>query len=171
MRIADMTKAKAALRVMRDAKIPATMTHIILRACALVLARNPQWHQLVCNYQVLTPGQVDIGLSLAGQTTYAPVVVIHGVDQKPLSALVPFVIDAIDAAVLKERVDLENMRRQMWLIPFGFHAPVHHPDAGQVHLVPAQAGGHLPGEHPAGGGLLRPAALLHREPPRGFGPS
>ncbi len=120
MRIADMTKAKAALRVMRDAKIPATMTHLILRACALVLAKNPQWHQLVCNYKVLTPGQVDIGLSLAGQTTYAPVVVIYGVDQKPLSALVPFVIDAIDAAVLKERVDLENMRRQMWLIPFGF---------------------------------------------------
>jgi hypothetical protein len=57
---------------------------------------------------------------MAGVTSYAPVVVLAGADRKPLSALVPAVIDAIDAAVIKEKRDLEVMRKQMWLIPFGF---------------------------------------------------
>jgi hypothetical protein len=118
--LADMTQAKAALRLLREAKIPATMTHLIVRACALVLARNPQWHRIVCNYRQLTPGTVDIGLSMAGQTTYAPVVVLAAADRKPLSVLIPAVIEAIDAAVEKETRDLEEMRKRMWVIPFGF---------------------------------------------------
>jgi pyruvate/2-oxoglutarate dehydrogenase complex dihydrolipoamide acyltransferase (E2) component len=118
--LADMTRAKAALRLMRNARIPATMAHIIVRACAIVLGRNPRLHQTVCNYRRLTPGAVDIGLSLAGTTNYAPVVVLPGVDELRLSDLVPMVIAAIDAAVDKEKVDLENMRRRLWIIPFGF---------------------------------------------------
>src|ERR1019366_10023347 len=72
MCLADMTRARAAIRLMRDARIPVTMAHLGVRACALVLARNPQWHRLVCNYRRLTPATVDIGLSMAGRTTYAP---------------------------------------------------------------------------------------------------
>jgi len=118
--LVDMTKAKAALRMMRDARIPATITHFVVRATALALARNPRCHQMVCNYRRLLPAAVDIGLSMAGETTYAPVVVLPAADQKPLSALIPAVIEAIDKAVEKERVDLVAMRRQLWLIPFGF---------------------------------------------------
>ena len=118
--LVDMTKAKAALRSLRDARIPATMTHLIVRATALALARNPECHQMVVNYKRLSPGTVDIGLSMAGETTYAPVVVLPAADQKPLSTLIPFVIESIDKAVEKERVDLAAMRRQLWVIPFGF---------------------------------------------------
>ncbi|HLK39117.1 MAG TPA: 2-oxo acid dehydrogenase subunit E2 [Polyangiaceae bacterium] len=118
--LADMTNAKAALRIMRGARIPATMAHLILRACAIVLSRNPNFHQMVCNYKRLTPGRVDIGLSLAGETTYAPVVVIGEADRLPLLDLVPAVISAVDAAMEKEKVDLANMRKYLWLIPFGF---------------------------------------------------
>jgi 2-polyprenyl-6-methoxyphenol hydroxylase-like FAD-dependent oxidoreductase len=50
-----------------------------VRACAIALARNPHLHQIVCRYRRITPGTVDIGLSQAGQTTYAPVVV-HDVE-------------------------------------------------------------------------------------------
>src|SRR5260370_36357258 len=86
---ADMTKVKKALRILRDAKIPATYPHLIVRAVAIGYARNAEEFKLICNYQRLTPGQLDIGLSMAGQTAYAPVVVLRAVDQKPLSALVP----------------------------------------------------------------------------------
>jgi|SRR5580692_2348101 hypothetical protein len=119
-RLVDMSRARASLRLMREARVSATMAHIVVRACALVLSRNPRLHQTVCNYRRLTPGSVDIGLSLAGSTNYAPVVVLPRVDQLPLSALVPSVVAAIDAAVDKERVDLDNMRKLMWVIPFGF---------------------------------------------------
>jgi hypothetical protein len=120
MCLADMTRARAAIRLMRDARIPVTMAHLVVRACALVLARNPQWHRLVCNYRRLTPATVDIGLSMAGRTTYAPVVVIPAVDATPLSTLVPTMIEAIDRAVEREERDLENMRRRLWVIPFAF---------------------------------------------------
>jgi 2-oxoacid dehydrogenase/acyltransferase catalytic subunit len=119
MSLADMTMARAALRILRDARVPATMTHLIVRACALALARNPRLHQLVCNYKRLTPGVVDIGLSMAGATSYAPVVVLPAVDRKPLGTLIPSVIESIDLCVEKERHDLAKMRRQLWLIPFG----------------------------------------------------
>jgi hypothetical protein len=120
MALADMTNAKAALRILRDAKIPGTMAHLIVRACAIALARNPQCHRMVSNYKRVFPGAVDIGLSMIGQTTYAPIVVLPALDRKPLSVLIPFVIEAVDNAAEKEARDLETMRRQFWLIPFGF---------------------------------------------------
>jgi hypothetical protein len=119
-RLVDMTRVKATLKQMREARVPATLSHLVVRACALALKRNPRFHQTVCNYRRYTPDAVDIGLSMAGETTYAPIVVLPAVDRMPLSTLVPHVITAIDAAVAKERVDLDNMRKLMWLVPFGF---------------------------------------------------
>jgi hypothetical protein len=120
MNIVDMTQAKLARRILREKNVPATMTHILVRACALALARNPHLHQTVCHYKRFLSGTVDIGLSQAGQTTYAPVVVLPAVNRQPLGALVPSIIAACDAAADKEAVDLEAMRRWMWIVPFGF---------------------------------------------------
>src|SRR5579863_8428470 len=47
LRQVDMSRAKVALKTLRDARLPATFTHIIVRAAALALARNPELHQLV----------------------------------------------------------------------------------------------------------------------------
>jgi NAD(P)-dependent dehydrogenase (short-subunit alcohol dehydrogenase family)/acyl carrier protein len=116
----DMTRATAALNALGDAGLRGTFTHILLRAAALALVRNPKLHQSIIGYRKLTPGAVDIGLSMAGQTTYAPVVVLAAVDQTPLRALVGQVEKAIAAARLKEAVDLANMRRVGWMTPFGF---------------------------------------------------
>jgi pyruvate dehydrogenase E2 component (dihydrolipoamide acetyltransferase) len=118
--LADMTNAKRARAILRDAKLPATMTHVIVRACALALSRNPHLHQVVCNYRRMTPGTVDIGLSQAGQTTYAPVVVLTGANLLPLPRLVPAVMAACDDALERETVDLDRMRRWLWLVPFAF---------------------------------------------------
>lgn len=120
LRMVDMTQAKTALGVLREAGLQATFTHLIVRSAAIALAHNPDLHQMVCNYRRLTPAAVDIGLSMAGQTTYAPVVIIAAADQKPLAAMVPAVNDAIRAAREKERRDLEDIRRRGWMVPFGF---------------------------------------------------
>jgi pyruvate/2-oxoglutarate dehydrogenase complex dihydrolipoamide acyltransferase (E2) component len=120
LRLVDMTRAKVALKILRDGKVPATFTHLIVRAAALALARNPELHQMVARYKRLTPGQVDIGLSMAGDTTYAPVVVLPAADRSPLGTLVSSTNQAIAAARIKEKIDLANMRKIMWVIPFGF---------------------------------------------------
>ena len=116
----DMTRATAALNALGEAGLRGTFTHILVRAAALALARNPRLHQSIIGYRKLTPGTVDIGLSMAGQTTYAPVVVLAAVDQTPLRTLVGKVEKAIAAGRLKEAVDLRNLRRVGWITPFGF---------------------------------------------------
>ncbi|HEY5146522.1 MAG TPA: 2-oxo acid dehydrogenase subunit E2 [Polyangiaceae bacterium] len=120
MNLVDMTQAKLARRILREANLPATITHLLVRACALALDRNPHLHQTVCGYDRVTPGSVDIGLSQAGQTTYAPVVVLPRVNRRALSELVPEIMLACDAAMERELVDLAAMRRWLWIVPFGF---------------------------------------------------
>jgi hypothetical protein len=118
--LVDMTQANLARRILREARIPATTTHLIVRACAIALARNPHLHQIVCRYRRITPGTVDIGLSQAGQTTYAPVVVLQAANRRSLRELIPTIMDACDAATDREAVDLATMQRWLWLVPFGF---------------------------------------------------
>jgi hypothetical protein len=114
--LTDMTQAKRALRILRDAKIPATYAHLIVRAIALAYLRWPDGVRLLYNYESLTPAHFDVGLSMAGRTQYAPVVVIRAVDQKPLRVLVPAIIGAVDALAMQEASDLARMRN--WWIPF-----------------------------------------------------
>ena len=114
--LADVTNAKKALRILRDAKIPATFPHLVVRAVGMTFAQYPDAVKIICNYQRLTPAALDVGLSMAGQTAYAPVVVIPAVDQKPLSVLVPTIIEAVDAAAAREARDLAALHK--WAIPF-----------------------------------------------------
>jgi hypothetical protein len=109
--LVDMTQVQKAIRILRDAKIPATYPHMIVRALGIGFSNNPHLAQFVSNYQRLIPGKFDVGLSMAGQTAYAPVVVVPAVDRKPLSTLIPTIIDAIDAAAEREARDLAAVGR------------------------------------------------------------
>jgi pyruvate/2-oxoglutarate dehydrogenase complex dihydrolipoamide acyltransferase (E2) component len=119
-RAVDVTWALEAIKALNGMGIRATLTHVLLRAAALALARNPELHQTVCGYRRLTPGTVDIGLSMVGKTTYAPVVVLAAVDHQTLGDLVPATEAAIAAARIKETVDLANLRKVGWTTPIGF---------------------------------------------------
>jgi hypothetical protein len=114
-RIVDMTRARAALEELRKAGLAASFTHVIVRAAALALSRNPRIYQMVCGYQRLTAGRVDIGLSMSGVETDIPTV-LEGVDRKSLGALVAAIDDAIAATRARE----ERLRRTAWWFPFGF---------------------------------------------------
>jgi 2-oxoacid dehydrogenases acyltransferase (catalytic domain) len=114
--LVDMTQVKKAVRILRDAKIPATVPHLIVRAIGIFYARNRGNVRFLYNYRRVTPASLDVGLSMAGQTAYAPVVVIHAVDRKPLSVLVPSIIAAVDEAAAREEHDLAVLRK--WVVPF-----------------------------------------------------
>lgn len=116
----EMTHAKAAVEALRARGLHATYTHIVVRAAALALSRVPRAHEVVCGYRRLSPGRVDIGLSVAGQTNYAPVMVLPGVDSTPLPALVPLINEGAQRTREKEIADLAGMRRTGWVIPLGF---------------------------------------------------
>lgn len=117
--LCDMSQANTVLDALRERGMKATYTHLFVRAAALALDRNPGSHQQICNYRRMHPGQVDIGLSVAGQTSYAPVLVIPQAERRPLPELVPYMMEAVKATKLKEERDLAGMRRTGWIIPFG----------------------------------------------------
>jgi acyl transferase domain-containing protein/acyl carrier protein/NADP-dependent 3-hydroxy acid dehydrogenase YdfG len=119
-RSVDVTIAMNAVRILNEAGIAATLTHAMIRAAALALARNPELHQTVCGYRKLTPGQVDIGLSMAGKTSYAPVVVLAAADRVRLGDTVDTVQEAIMRGREKEAVDLANLKWVGWFTPIGF---------------------------------------------------
>jgi len=119
-RTVDMTRATAALAALAEDGLRGTFTHLLVRAAALALARNPKLHETVVGYRRITPGSADIGLSMLGQTTYAPVVVLHGADRVPLRELVGMVASATAAARTREEHDLQTLRRFGWMTPFGF---------------------------------------------------
>jgi hypothetical protein len=114
-RAVDMTRALASLEVMHAAGVAAALPHVIVRAAALALARHPELHRMVCGYERLSAERVDVGLSIGGLTTDVPLVVV-GVDQKPLPAVVAAVEEAIAAARSKDG----RLRRYAWLTPYRF---------------------------------------------------
>jgi hypothetical protein len=114
--LVDMTQTRKTLRILREGRIPATYPHLIIRAVALAYSRDPSALRIVCNYRRMIPGALDVGLSMAGQTTYSPVVVIPAVNKKPLAALIPAITQAIDAAAAREAGDLKLIYRMA--IPF-----------------------------------------------------
>ncbi len=118
-RLCDMSKAQVALHLLRARGLPATWTHLIVRAVALGLKRSPESHQVVAGYRRLRPAHADIGLSVAGRTNYAPVLIIPQAETRLLPDLVAFLNDAVPAARQKEERDLAGLNRYGWIIPFG----------------------------------------------------
>jgi pyruvate/2-oxoglutarate dehydrogenase complex dihydrolipoamide acyltransferase (E2) component len=116
----DMSQAKRVVTALRSLGHQASYLHVMVRAIALALARCPEAHQLVCGYRRMRPSRVDIGLSVAGQTSYAPVLVIGDATARPLPALVKFLKEEVPRTREKELRDLEGMRRTGWIIPFGW---------------------------------------------------
>ncbi len=118
-RLCDMTYAKQALDTLRARGLPASWTHLIVRAAALGLARCPEAHQVMTGYRRLRPAHADIGLSVAGRTNYAPVLIIPKAEERSLLDLIAFLNEAVPATREKEVRDLAGMERHGWLIPFG----------------------------------------------------
>lgn len=118
--VVDMTRAQDVITRLKTAGVAATYTHLLVRAAALALSRCPDAHKLVCGYKRMTPGQVDIGLSVAGQTNYAPVLVIADAASRPLRNLVDYLKAEVPKTREKEVRDLEGMRKNGWWIPVGF---------------------------------------------------
>lgn len=118
-RSVDMTAATSWLETLARVGVRATVAHLVVRAAALALARNPDLHSTVCGYRTSLPGAVDIGFSTPDKRTARPVVLI-GADERPLPALVAGMDDAIVKAHEDEKRATAGFRAFLWLVPFGF---------------------------------------------------
>jgi hypothetical protein len=118
VREVEMTHTVAWLERLRASGVPASVQHLIVRASALALARNPALHQIVCGYDRVMPAAVDVGLAVSAAST-APVVIARA-SERPL----PLLVGAIDAALARaprsEKRAFALLRNIDWLAPFGF---------------------------------------------------
>lgn len=118
-KLCDASRIKQTLQILRQRGLPATYTQIFVRAVALGLRRVPDAHKLVAGYRRLSPAAIDIGLSVAGRTNYAPVLVVPRADEQNLAELSRFLSQAVPVTREKEVRDLDGMVRTGWVIPFG----------------------------------------------------
>jgi pyruvate dehydrogenase E2 component (dihydrolipoamide acetyltransferase) len=116
----DMTQAQALVQQWRTTGIKVTYTHVIVRAVAMTLQQHPELHQLVVGNRRLYPQQVDIGLSVAGQTFVAPVMVLPDAGNKDLAAIAQEVITRSPEIKAKEAEELAVLRQWGGIIPFSW---------------------------------------------------
>ena len=113
----DMSAALRQLDELRRRGVPATTTHQLVRAAARALAANPAAHQMIAGSRRYRPGRVDIGLSVAGETFVAPVLVLEGANEKTLAELASETGRRALEVRETDRRKLRGLRRWGWLIP------------------------------------------------------
>ena len=116
----DMTNATARLEALRREGIKATATHLLVYAAARALATNRQFHQIIAGYKRHRPAHVDIGLSIAGDTFVAPVLVIERADQKSVAEIAEETTRRAPEIRRADERMIRALRRWGRLVPFAF---------------------------------------------------
>jgi pyruvate/2-oxoglutarate dehydrogenase complex dihydrolipoamide acyltransferase (E2) component len=116
----DMTLAAETMQRFKSHGTPFTWTHLFVRATAMVLERNPDLHKLVAGNSSLRPSTVDICLSLAGDSSVTPVLIIEDAARKGLLALAAEITRRTPDATAEAQKVFGFLRRFGWLVPFAF---------------------------------------------------
>lgn len=116
----DMSHSKTLIETLRKSGVKATYTHVFVRATAMVLSKHPNLHQLISEKQRITPGQVDIGLSIAGTTVVAPVMVIENAGCKTIETIANEIIKRTPEVKKEQEQMLSSTRKWGWMIPWGW---------------------------------------------------
>ena len=116
----DMTNAMRRLAELRKGGVQATPTHLLVHATARALATNPSLHQIIAGNRRHRPTQVDIGLSVSGETFVAPVLVLEAADQKSIAAIAEETARRAPEVRQNDQRMLRLLRRWGRLIPVGF---------------------------------------------------
>lgn len=113
----DMTHALERLAILRRAGTAASATHLVVHAVGRTLADNPALHQLIAGNRRVRPTHVDVGLSVAGESFVAPVLVLEGADKKSIEALVEETTRRAPEVRKNDAQMLALLRRIGWLVP------------------------------------------------------
>jgi pyruvate dehydrogenase E2 component (dihydrolipoamide acetyltransferase) len=116
----DMTPCNELIQQFRDQGAKITYTHILIRAAALVLSRDRDLHQVIKGTRRLLPRNVDIGLSVQGDSVAAPVLVIASAESKTLREIADEVISHTPEVRAKDADMHSSLRKWGRVIPFGF---------------------------------------------------
>lgn len=116
----DMARSQVLIERLRQNNIKATYTHLFVRAAALALTKHPHLHQLVAGTRRVYPERIDIGVSVAGTTFCAPVMIIEDAGNKTLEKTAVEIVTRTPQVREKEVRDLAVLRRWGRLVPAGW---------------------------------------------------
>ena len=114
----DMSACRDTIETARERGEKLTYTHAFVRAAALALSDDEELHQLVVGNRRFIPGRVDIGLSVAGDSFVAPVLVMEDVSNKTLAQIATEVLEGAPRVRSEHEQFLASARRWGWLVPF-----------------------------------------------------
>ena len=116
----DVTAAAQRLKQLKVSNREVTWMHVFVRAVSITLARNPDLHQLVAGNKKVQPDSVDICLSVAGDASVTPVVIIEDAANKDILAVAAEVMRRSPEAVKESEQMLAILRRWGWILPLSF---------------------------------------------------
>ena len=116
----DMTHAMGWLEELRCQGVHATATHLLVFATARALSSNGKLHQMVAGNTRHYPDHVDIGLSIAGDSFIAPVLIIERAEEKSIADIVREVAARAPEVRQADQQMQRILRRWGRLVPFGF---------------------------------------------------
>jgi pyruvate/2-oxoglutarate dehydrogenase complex dihydrolipoamide acyltransferase (E2) component len=117
----DMSAAEAFRKEsMKKYGVALTNLHLIIKAFALMIEKNPWMNYMVDRYKIIKPSSIDIGVSVAADESVTPVVVIVQANKKSLKELSEELKSKASKAIREEKEYLKKLNRLRWLIPLGF---------------------------------------------------
>jgi pyruvate dehydrogenase E2 component (dihydrolipoamide acetyltransferase) len=116
----DMTPSQTLIERLRADGLKVTYTHLFVKATAITLSRCPELHRLVIGRHQIYPSQVDIGLSVAGSSMVAPIMVIRDPTHKTLKNLAEEIRERTPEVRQQDEQLNRSLRRWGWLVPFGW---------------------------------------------------
>lgn len=115
----DMTAAMARLEALKSQSPAVSPTSLFIHAVARALRENPGLHQVIAGRSRFRPATVDVGISIAGKSFVAPVLVIREADRKdPGQIAGEIAARSPEVRAADERL-YSLLQRWGWLIPFG----------------------------------------------------
>jgi len=119
--LVDMLPVQNFLKTYKEEKkINLPLTPLLIKACAMTLKKTPDANYMMRGYKLVKPSSVDIGVSVAGKTRYAPVVVIRAAERKSLKEIADELARESKIVRAEEEKKLREISRFVRLIPFNF---------------------------------------------------
>jgi len=97
-----------------------TTLHVIIKAIAVALEKDPWLHYMVDGYKMIKPSSIDVGVSVAAKETVTPVVVIKEANKKSLKEISEELATKASQAIEAEKENLEKLNRFARWLPFNF---------------------------------------------------
>jgi len=118
----DVTEVVAGLKKLKstDSTLHVTLTHVFLYAIGKAIAQNPDLNVLRKGYRLFYPKSVSVGLSVAGESFLAPLLVVTQMETMTLKDIARVVSEQVPLVRKNDSQTIRLLNIWGWLAPFGW---------------------------------------------------